>query len=151
MQNNVRMAVGAIIGWKNHEGHVILVKKVKTEDLGKADIPPEWDIPKGGMKPGEGAEEALWRELHEEVGGAHFKLLRRLPFSMDFALPPNSAWERQKTTLFLVEYDGDVGDLKPNSDEIAEAKLVRIEEAKHLVRYETTVHAIEEAKQFGLV
>ena len=31
-------------------------------------MPGTWQFPQGGIDPGESAEEALWRELHEELG-----------------------------------------------------------------------------------
>ncbi len=97
----VRRAVGAIIGWRDNPGHVILVKKVKTEDIAKADIEPEWDIPKGGLKGGEKAEQGIWRELTEEVGSTEFALIRKLPFRITFDFPPGSKWDRQKLTFSI--------------------------------------------------
>lgn len=151
MQIKTRKAVGAIIGWKDHPGHIILVQKVKTEDIGKADIVPEWDIPKGGMKISESKEETLRRELNEEVGAAKFSVVRELPFGMSYDLPSNGRWRRQDTALFLVEYEGDGKDLRPNTGEIREARMVRINEAKKLVRYDATIAAISKAANFGLV
>jgi putative (di)nucleoside polyphosphate hydrolase len=128
-----------------------LVKKVKTEDIAKMDVPPEWDIPKGGVKDKEGDEEALWRELREEVGSDDFRLVRKLPFRMDFPLPSGSRWEKQETTLFFLEYEGTHRKFKPQTEEIAEAKLVPLGEIRELVRYETTLEAIEETKKMGLL
>ena len=95
-----RMAVGALIGWKDNPGHVVLVKKIKTEDIGIADIAPEWDIPKGGKKARESDEAALWRELQEEVGSRNFKLVQRLPFKMSFRLPRGSGWVGRRRRSF---------------------------------------------------
>jgi putative (di)nucleoside polyphosphate hydrolase len=148
-KTNVRRAVGAIIGWKDHPGQIVLVKKIKTEDIGKADIPPEWDIPKGGIKPGEGLDKALWRELREEVGCEDFKLVKQLPFRMDFQLPQGLRWTRQETTLFLLEYQGLNRNFSPQTTEIEEARFFSVEEMRKFVRYETTIKAVEEAQRLG--
>ena len=50
---NVVMAV-----MKN--GRLLLLERVKNRD--------NWQVPQGGVDEGEGAEEAMWRELKEETG-----------------------------------------------------------------------------------
>ena len=46
-----------------HEGRVLLVQRGKAPDLGL------WGFPGGHVEPGESAEAAALRELHEETGG----------------------------------------------------------------------------------
>lgn len=147
----VRNAVGAIIVWKEHPGSVLLVKKVKTEDTLRADIDPEWDIPKGGLNDGEKADQGIWRELAEEVGSTEFALIRKLPFRISFNFPPGSRWDSQETDLFYLEYSGPSRTFKPMTDEIAEARWFPLKEAKRIARYDTTVKAIEDAEGLGLL
>ena len=150
MKTEIRKAVGAIIKWKNHPGYVAMVKKVKNEWINKGPIPPEWGIPSGGLEEGEEPEKGLWRELSEEVGNANMRVVQVLPFTMDFRMPPNDLWDRQVTTLFLVEYDGDGSDLKPTTDEIAEAVMMPLDDAKSIVKYPDTAGILEEARKFLL-
>ncbi len=147
----VRKAVGAIIGWRDNPGHVILVKKVKIEDIAKADIEPEWDIPKGGLKDGEAAEQGVWRELAEEVGSTGFVLVRKLPFRIAFDFPSGSRWDRQETALFYLEYSGPSRAFQPETDEIAEARWFPLKEAKRIARYDATIKALEDAEELGLL
>jgi ADP-ribose pyrophosphatase YjhB (NUDIX family) len=146
-----RRAVGAIIGWREHPGNVLLVKKVKTEDIARADINPEWDIPKGGLKDDERDDKGLWRELTEEVGSTEFTLVRKLPFGMNFKFPKGAKWGRQETSLFYLEYSGPSIKFKPKTDEIEEARWFPLSEAKRIVRYATTVKAIEKVERLRLL
>lgn len=147
----IRKAVGAIISWKDNPGHILLVKKVKAEDIHKGDIEPEWDIPKGGIADGERPDGALWRELGEEVGSKKFMLVAELPFRMDFEFPRGSRWERQETVLFCLEYEGMKAAFTPSTDEIAEAKMIEISEARNLLRYDTTIKAMDQAISLGFL
>ena len=147
---STRRAVGAIIQRTDRPDSILLVKKIKSEDVTKEDITPEWDIPKGGLKDNEIEEEGLWRELGEEVGSKEFDLVRKLPLGMDFSFPPGSRWTRQETGLFYLKYSGPDVKFNPATDEIGEVKWFSVMEAKKVVRHRTTLKAIEEAEKLGL-
>lgn len=147
----IRRAVGAIIGWTDNPGNVLLVKKVRTEDITKEAIPPEWDIPKGGLKDQERDVDGLWRELAEEVGSSEFRLVQKLPFGMNFPFPPKSKWDKQETSLFYLEYSGPPMKFEPDTGEISEVKWFPLEEAKRTVSYGTTLMVIEESERLGLL
>ena len=145
-----RRAVGAIVQRADRPDSILLVKKIKSEDVTKEEIAPEWDIPKGGLKDNEIEEEGLWRELGEEVGSREFDLVRKLPFGMNFPFPPGSRWSRQETDLFYLKYSGPDVKFNPATDEIDEVKWFSVREAKKVVRHRTTLKAIEEAENLGL-
>lgn len=47
----------------------------------RCDFPGTWQLPQGGIDEGEGVEEALWRELMEEIGTNNAQII-------DALLPP---------------------------------------------------------------
>ncbi|CAO5679716.1 MAG: RNA pyrophosphohydrolase [Holosporales bacterium] len=67
MTTNYRMGVGAII--QNEAGLILVGNRV--------DIKIAWQMPQGGIDDGESAEEALLRELKEEIGTNDVTILNR--------------------------------------------------------------------------
>ncbi len=150
MEERTRKAVGAIITQPSKDT-ILLVKKVKTEDIESREIAPEWDIPKGGIKPGEGQEDAIFRELGEEVGSKDFNLVKQLDFGLDFNFPSGARWDNQNTLLFYMMYTGKDARFKPISDEISEALFFPVVAAISKVTYRTTAELIEKAVLQGLI
>ncbi len=75
-----------------------------------------WQFPQGGIQPGESIEEALYRELHEEVGlaAADISILERTRGWLRYRLPerlvrrdPGPLCIGQKQKWFLLGLDGD--------------------------------------------
>ena len=56
-RDGFRLNVGIVLA--NRKGHVFWGRRVGHDT---------WQFPQGGVNPGEEVEEALYRELHEEVG-----------------------------------------------------------------------------------
>ena len=57
-ENGYRSNVGIVLA--NHAGQVLWARRVGGRDA--------WQFPQGGINAGETSEQALYRELHEEVG-----------------------------------------------------------------------------------
>ncbi|CAG7622953.1 RNA pyrophosphohydrolase [Paenibacillus solanacearum] len=128
----IRQAVGAIV---QCNGQFLLVHKVKGAQ-GK--IKGVWDFPKGGVESHDvGLEAALLRELKEETGSAMYAVKKRFDARVSFEFDEKTrriiGYERQETTMFLVEYTGDMTDLKPEDDEIDDVKWFSPEDVKPLV------------------
>src|SRR5689334_3245748 len=110
MNQRIRKAVGAII---THNNEYLLVHKVKIMDAsqGPVSVPGMWDFPKGGIHRAETESEALQRELREETGSQHYRIIKqfaeKICFAFDKATHQHTGYERQETTMFLVEYLGD--------------------------------------------
>jgi len=118
----IRKAVGVIV---EKGGKFLLVHKVKMMDSkkGPEKIAGEWGFSIGGVKPGEiDLSKALLRELKEETGSDKYKIVREFKEKMCFTFPPliqkKLGFEKQETTMFLVEYLGDCSDIAPQDEEI---------------------------------
>jgi 8-oxo-dGTP diphosphatase len=60
-----RMRVAAVI---ERDGHVLMVRERVQSAPGQHDGPEYWTLPGGGIEPGEDPQDAIVREVLEEVG-----------------------------------------------------------------------------------
>lgn len=128
----IRKAVGAIV---IKGGKFLLVHKVKMMDSkdGPTKINGVWDFSKGGVKPDEtDLSKAVLRELKEETGSARYNILKRFDEKICFDFPLQIqkmlGFEKQETTMFLVEYNGDCSDIAPQDEEIDKVSFFSREE-----------------------
>lgn len=70
-----RCVVGVFI---NAEGHVLVGRRQDRE---------AWQFPQGGIEPGESEEEALYREMTEEIGCSKFRILQKMPDVLSYDFP----------------------------------------------------------------
>jgi putative (di)nucleoside polyphosphate hydrolase len=79
-----------------------------------------WQMPQGGLDPGEDAEDGALRELEEETGIARDKveILARCPVELLYDLPDDlvgkmwqGKWRGQRQTWFLMRFLGEDGDV----------------------------------------
>lgn len=108
-RDGYRPNVGIII--LNHKNQVFWGKRVREHS---------WQFPQGGIKAGESPEEAMFRELMEEVGLSRkqVKVLARTKSWLHYDVPPNwvrrewrGSYRGQKQIWFLlrlVGHDSDV-------------------------------------------
>src|SRR3989344_1934966 len=81
-----------------------------------------WKMPQGGVHDGENKEQALMRELKEELGSDNFKIIKQFPNKHQYDWDKESVklagfkWRGQKQSFFLVEFNGDK--LKISKDEL---------------------------------
>ncbi len=118
---NIRKAVGAVI---RHHNEYLLVHKVKIVDTlqGPMTVPGTWDFPKGGIQGAETEIEAIQRELPEETGSYLYRIIKRYDEKICFVFGEEAnsltRYDKQETTMFLMEYLGDRLDLHPQDEEI---------------------------------
>jgi putative (di)nucleoside polyphosphate hydrolase len=79
-----------------------------------------WQMPQGGLDPGEDPQEGALRELEEETGITRDKveILARCPFELTYDLPDDlvgkmweGKWRGQRQTWFLARFLGEDGDV----------------------------------------
>jgi putative (di)nucleoside polyphosphate hydrolase len=79
-----------------------------------------WQMPQGGIDPGEDALEAAFRELWEETGVArhHAELIAEAPEELQYDLPDDligkvwkGKWRGQRQRWFLLRFLGQDGDI----------------------------------------
>lgn len=80
-----------------------------------------WQLPQGGIDPGEDAETAAVRELFEETGvtADKIELIARAPRELTYDLPKDmigkvwkGKWRGQRQTWFLYRFLGQDGDIR---------------------------------------
>jgi putative (di)nucleoside polyphosphate hydrolase len=85
-----------------------------------------WQMPQGGLDPGEDAEAGALRELEEETGITRDKveLLARAPGELLYDLPDDllgkvwkGNWRGQRQTWFLMRFIGEDGDVNLETPE----------------------------------
>ncbi len=85
-----------------------------------------WQMPQGGVDPGEDLEPAMQRELEEEAGvkSLHLQIVGRLPGEMYYDLPDElqgklwgGKYRGQRQTWFLARFTGEDGDINLNAHE----------------------------------
>lgn len=75
-----------------------------------------WQFPQGGVKKGESEEEALLRELKEELGTDKFYILKKskklLKYQLPYYLVKKYSIKGQEQRFFLVYFYGDDDEIK---------------------------------------
>ncbi len=98
-----RPGVCAVVWRKKKDGMEVLLLHRHLNWVG-------WELPKGGMLPGETEEDCLLRELREEVGienPKYEKLDYILQYKWSRPLPKDGdTWEGVRLMLYSVEHDG---------------------------------------------
>lgn len=137
----IRQAVGAII---RQGQEYLLVHKVKIIDTldGSRSIPGVWDLPKGGIKPGETAFEAVLREVREETGAERCQIIKQFDETISFAFDEQTrraiGYDRQETMMFLIEYFGNHSELYPLDEEIDQVRFFPAHEVCQYLAHQKT-------------
>ena len=95
----------------------------------------DWNFVGGGVEEGEEEEEAILRELKEELGSSEFKIVGKSKITSQYEWPAfviakrlkaeNRTWLGQKVRYFLVRYRGDKKKIRPVPTEIRKYKWVK--------------------------
>jgi len=137
----IRKAIGAIVfqGTK-----FLMVQKSHITTLeGKQPIEAEWDFVKGGVeKHDKNLHDTLLRELQEETGSNEYKIVKELDAKICFDFPDDRqnkiGYQKQETTMFLVEFLGDINSLIPNDHEISKITFIEKDDVVELLTHQDT-------------
>jgi putative (di)nucleoside polyphosphate hydrolase len=142
MEKPYRPCVVAVI--QNEEGLLLAGER--------ADQSGSWQLPQGGIDPGETATIAVLRELHEEIGTSKLSILKhhaewiRYNFPPEFAKGRMAQWAGQEQQWFLMKFEpGEVAHLELSEGEFSSLKWISPSEL-----LEGIVHWKREAYQIGL-
>ena len=101
MAENFRETVAAII--INRDKQILMCEHIWIDNA--------WQFPQGGVEENEVVEEALKRELYEEIGTKKIKILKKMPnkitYKFPFYLKSKYQIDGQIQTYFLVYFYGE--------------------------------------------
>lgn len=111
----------ANLGYRPNIG-IVLVNDAGRVFVGKRtdQINPDdgWQMPQGGIDPGESAADALWRELQEEIGTRKAELVANYPRPLTYDFPEHARskiydgkFRGQSQLWFLLRFLGDNSDI----------------------------------------
>lgn len=107
-----RANVGAVLF--NRDGLVFVGRRI---DAGA------WQLPQGGIEPGDDPRQAVMRELQEEIGTAKATILGEHGDWLTYDLPPHlvgtafkGRFRGQRQWWFALRFDGSDADIKLDSD-----------------------------------
>lgn len=111
--------VGAVVF--NPAGLVLVARRA---DLPNAEgAPGGWQLPQGGMDPGEDPSVAVFRELEEEVGTARAEIMAEHPDWLTYDLPPallgkalGGKFRGQRQKWFALRFLGTDADIRLDLD-----------------------------------
>ena len=116
-----------------------ITKSLLRKDL---DLPGSWQMPQGGIDPGEMPEEAAMRELKEEIGTDHAEIINRTEDWLCYDLPANLSrkvfkgkYRGQKQLWYAMRFKGEDSEINLHTEkpEFVEWKWVKLKSITELV------------------
>ncbi len=102
------------------------------------DLSDIWQFPQGGIDEGEEVQEAMFRELKEEIGTKKVKIVAEYPEWISYDFPPKIAnrmkpYKGQKQKYFLVKLKKSAKiNIDTKHPEFSDYKFVGVDEVLHL-------------------
>ncbi|MBN1840467.1 MAG: RNA pyrophosphohydrolase [Campylobacterales bacterium] len=107
----------------------------------RSDIEGAWQFPQGGIDEGETPEEALFRELEEEIGTGDVEIIAEFPEWLQYDFPQKIAQkmypfdgQSQKYFLVRLKHDDKIN-LATQEPEFCDFKFVGLEEVFDFITY----------------
>lgn len=107
---------------------IVLFNQARKIFVGeRIDSPNAWQMPQGGIDPGEDIETAFYRELREETGTDKAEIILIMDRTLKYDLPPdlqtrlwNGAYRGQEQTWVAARFTGTDSDINLNAHTPAE-------------------------------
>lgn len=109
----------------------------------RVDSPGSWQMPQGGIDPGETVEQAFFREMREEIGTDRAEILRIHDTPLRYRLPPrllgklwDGKWGGQEQTWVAARFTGTDADIAIDAHDPPEFQAwqwVSLEDAPGLI------------------
>jgi len=119
----------------NHNNEVFVGERIDT--------PGAWQMPQGGIDPGEEIEQAAFRELREEIGTDKADIIRIADRTICYDLPDemvarlwNASYRGQEQTWIAMRFTGEESDIFLESHdppEFSDWKWVHLKETLDLI------------------
>lgn len=113
-QPRYRSGVGIML--LNHQNEILVGRRIRLEDA--------WQMPQGGIEPGEEPRAAALRELREEIGTDNVETLAESKGWLRYELPPDlkgrvwgGCWEGQQQKWFAMRFCGTEDDINVATDQ----------------------------------
>jgi putative (di)nucleoside polyphosphate hydrolase len=133
-----RPCVGVMV--LNRAGHVLIGRRIDGPE--HVDETHAWQMPQGGIDPGEDPRLAVMRELEEETGIAQAEILAEHPEWIDYDLPPHligavlgGKYRGQRQRWFALRFLGQDSDIRLDAHthpEFVEWKWVPLEQTPEI-------------------
>jgi len=108
---------------------IIINKDKKVLMCEHAWIDDAWQFPQGGVDKGEKEDDAIVRELFEELGTKSFKIIskmdKQLKYIFPFYLKEKYQFNGQKQKYYLLYFTGDESEIKFDNQEKPEFKAFK--------------------------
>ena len=107
----------------------------------RTDLTDIWQFPQGGIDKGENAEEALFRELEEEIGTNDVTIIAEFPEWISYDFPPHVAkkmkpFAGQRQRYYLVKLAKDTKiNIQTEHPEFSDYKFVDIKELSNFTAH----------------
>ena len=112
--------------YRDNVAAIIINKDKKVLMCEHAWIDGAWQLPQGGVQEGENEEEAIIRELFEELGSKKFKIIKKMDYKIKYKFPyylkEKYRSDGQEQRYYLVYFHGDDSEIRFDNQEKPEFK-----------------------------